>query len=195
MGHPAVIKAQKIAAIAVENGWKGKIDTEVIESQRITTLDAWRNDEKVKLIWRDEQYLKGTYMLFDRVTLLHTAKGSLERITGWPSIRQVLKFAPEDGDQKAIINRYKRIPFDWENDDPNAIINKLIDNRIYWYCIKSGKVYDDVVLIPKGKSRIEIKPIAGRRLFNFIGTVGFRSVVLDTIIQVGSVQKWSHSDI
>ena len=45
MGHPAVIKAQKIAAIAVENGWKGKIDTEVIESQRITTLDAWRNDE------------------------------------------------------------------------------------------------------------------------------------------------------
>lgn len=184
--HPGVVKAQEIASLAVAQDpkWSGKIDSEVVDGKRITRLTAQRNDESIEMTWRGAVYLGGTYRLFDHAINLASASVARSKITGFPNIYKVRRYAPK-GNKVATVAKYRRVPFDWQEDDPQDIINTLIDRRIYWYHSEFATIHDDVVLKPKGKKTIEIKPVGHRKLLSFIGTLGFRSVLLDTIIQVG----------
>lgn len=186
MTHPAVIKAQQIARIAVENGWKGKINTEMQgiqeDSVRVTTLVATRNDESIALEWHGKAFFDGVYYFFDRVTKLHSSGLAIKKVEGWPDILEIFRHAPM-GSRPALAEKYVKLPFDWRNDSDEEIINSIIDRKVFWYNRLDSKIEADVCMKSK-KNRIQ--PIGHHKLLHFISPlVGFRSMMLDQVLRVG----------
>lgn len=189
--HPAVVKAKKLARIAVENGWTGSINSDAENGSRITVLKARRkdSDEIVEVIWINNQMTSAMHSLMDgKINFpLPCAKAVSTVITGYPDLMQIIKNIPVEFRAEAV-RKYRRLPFNWETDDNEEIITKLIGTQIFWYSHVSTKIYSDHVLTPKKgkKSHIEIKPIGHRKMFNFIGSqAGFASVMLDSLLKVG----------
>ena len=180
MTHPAVVKAKKIARVALENGWKGSIEHE----SGTTDLTAWRDDERIHVKWIANTMESAEHTLFSHVSQLSCAKAVLKVIEGTPDIMVVIKNAPLI-DRPKLVEKYRVVPFDWEHDDDETIIANVLGRKLFWYSHQATKIQEDVVYIPKGKkNHIEIKPVAHRKMLNFVGQGGFRSVLLDTIIKV-----------
>jgi len=189
--HPAVVKAKKLARVAVENGWTGTINSEVENDCRITILRANRKDcdESVFVKWENNVMKEASHLLLDGSVSfqLPCAKAVSEVFSGWPDVMQVIKNTPVSK-KPEVVRKYRKLPFDWENDPEDEIISKLIGTQIFWYSSVSAKIFSDHVLVPKKgkKSHVEIKPVGHRKMFNFIGShSGFASVMLDTILKVG----------
>lgn len=183
-GHPAVVKAKRLARIAVEHGWKGNIESE----SGTTLFTAWRNDESIVLEWSAGHLVSGQYKLFDHTRILSSTSEARKHIEGWPNIMQILKHFPGGEFRTKVVERYNNVPFDWQTASNEDMMAAMMDREIYWYSHLSAKIQRDHVLKPKTKpqaGRYEIKQVGHRKMFNFIGTVGFRSVLLDTLIQVG----------
>jgi len=183
MGHPAVMKAKKLARIAFENGWKGSIE----HDSGTTTLNAHRDSEKVTVVWNANTMSESFHHFLSKTTQLYCAKAVLKVFEGQPDIMTVLKYAAEE-DRQELVEKYQNVPFDWRNEEDDEIISKLIGAQIFWYSRISGKICSDYVLPPKGKkNHIEIKRVKDRKMLNYIGShSGFASVMLDTIVKVGS---------
>ena len=189
--HPAVIKAKRLARIAVENDWTGTINSEVENGCRITVLKAHRkdSDETVKVEWTNNQMSSATHLLMDGTVLfqLPCAKAVSNVFVGWPDVMQIIKSVPSEK-RAEVVSRYRNLPFDWVNDTDEEILSKLIGNQIFWYSHISTKISSDTVLVPKKgkKNHVEIKPIGHRKALHFIGSrSGFASVMLDSILKVG----------
>lgn len=181
--HPAVMKAKRIARIAVENGWQGNIQ----HDKGATLLTAERNDESIIVGWQDNVMINAAHYILGKETQLHCAKQVLEYVEGWPDVLKLFRWFP-NMNRPTLVEKYRRLPFDWENDDDDTIISNLIGRQIFWYSHISMKMYCDVVLEPKGKksNKFEIKHVGHRKMFNFIGAqAGFRSVLLDALVKVG----------
>lgn len=182
----SVDKAKKIARIAVENGWTGTIEMD----GPTVTLKTIRNDEKIICLWIDQHLDQATYSLMigkGRSWNLQCAKLVTEKLTGWPDLGNLFKWFPE-ANRPTLVNKYRRLSFDWENSSDDEIIANLVGRQVFWYSHSSVKMQCDVVLEPKSKkkSQIEIRPVGHRKLFNFIGAqFGFRSLFLDTIVKIG----------
>lgn len=188
--HPAVIKAKKLARVAVENSWTGNITSDVESDCRITVLNANRkdSDEAIRVEWRDNQMASATHILMDGTVSfqLPCAKSVSAVISGWPDVMQIIKMIPHEK-RPEVVRRYRKLPFDWENDSDEFILSKLIGTQIFWYSHISTKIYSDNVLVPKKgkKNHVEIKPVGHRKMLNFIGShAGFASVMLDSILKV-----------
>lgn len=182
MGHPGVVKAKKLARVAFDNGWKGSIEHDC----GITILTAHRDVEKVTVQWDANTMSESFYHFMSKTTQLYCAKAVLKVFEGQPDIMTALKYAAEE-DRQALVEKYRKVPFDWENEEDHEIISKLVGAQIFWYSRMSGKIYSDWVLVPKGKkNHIEIKRIKDRKALHYIGShAGFASVMLDTIVKVG----------
>jgi hypothetical protein len=182
--HPAVAKAKQIARIAVQYGWQGNIDSEVIGNERITSLSATRNDEALTMSWINERLNRAGYSIFDQYTNISCAKHAIKKLIAWPDVIELIKMSRDKGANPVpLVETYRRLPFDWENDPDDEIIAAVKDHQIHWYSHLSGKVHSDVVL-PKKKT--EIKPVGHRKMLCFIGSqAGFRNVMLDTVLKVG----------
>jgi hypothetical protein len=185
--HPALVKVRHIAGIAADNGWKGKIDSEVIDGQRITTLAAMRNDESISMQYKNNEMTDADYYIFDKLMSLQSASQVIEKIQGWPDILKLFKWFP-NSNRPLLVEKYRRLPFDWETDDPNAIMDTMMGRKLFWYSHLSNKIHTDIVLEKqpnKQSNKFEIRPVGHRKMFNFVGVLGFRSVLLDTILKVG----------
>jgi hypothetical protein len=189
--HPAVIKAKRLARVAVENGWTGSIDSDTENDCRITVLKANRknSDESICVEWTNNSMSSAVHSLMDGTVSfqLPCAKSVSTVFAGWPDVMHLIKVAPVE-ERLEIVKRYRKLPFDWENDTDEYILSKLIGTQIFWYNHVSAKIYSDNVLVPKKgkKNHIEIKPIGHRKMLNFIGShAGFASVMLDSILKVG----------
>lgn len=182
MGHPAVIKAKKLARIAFENGWKGSIE----HNFGTTVLKANRDIETVIVEWNANTLKESFHFLLGKKTQLYCAKAVLTVFEGQPDIMTLIKHAASE-DRQALVEKYRKVPFDWKNDEDQEIISQLVGQQIFWYSRISGRINSDYVLIPKGKkNHIEIKQVKDRKMLNYIGSnAGFASVMLDTIIKVG----------
>ena len=179
----AVKKASHVGSIAAQNGWKGKLDSEVVDGQRITSLTGRRNDESFYAYWEDEKLSRAGYFIFSRETRLTCAKQLIEKIEGWPDLIKLYKWFP-DANRPNLTQTYRKLPFDLDDDD-EEIISKLLGRKLFWYGHESTKIHTDVVLKSKSK-KIRIQNVGHRKLFHFIGAqAGFRSVLLDTLIKVG----------
>lgn len=186
MTHPAVVKAQAIAAIAVENGWKGSINKDFFEEDgkrvRITILRAKRNDEVIKIAWHGTRFKGGHYGFFEKVTFIQSSGIAIKKIEGWPDIIALLKVVPIES-RPQVTSVYVKLPFDWQNDDDDFIMSTMVERKLFWYNRIDGKIETDVVMNSK-KNRIA--PVGHRKLFHFISpVVGFRSVLLDQVLRVG----------
>lgn len=189
--HPAVVKAKKLARIAVENNWTGTINSEIENGSRKTILKATRkdSDESVQVEWINNQMNSATHSLMDGTVLfqLPCAKAVSKVFSGWPDVMQIIKSVPSEK-RAEVVRRYRNLPFDWENDSDDEILSKLIGTQIFWYSHISTRIYSDNVLVPKkGKSNhVQIKPVGHRKALHFIGShSGFASVMLDSILKVG----------
>lgn len=181
-------KALTIAKIAKDNGWKGNITFDKAIGE--TTLKAKRNDEGFIMVWEDtadfnSRFMYGKYRLFKRIYNMPQLE-IMKKIIGWPDIIRVLKLNKGEGNAAELIKTYRRLPFDWQNDDNVTILNRLVDSKIWWYSRMDSGINSARVKPPKNKkSRFEIRNIDGRKLFNFIDTeVGMRSILLDTLLKV-----------
>ena len=188
--HPAIVKAKKLASVAVENNWTGSINSEVENNCRTTVLTATRkgSDESIRVEWSNNSMSSATHSLMDGTVIfqLPCAKSVSNVLSGWPDVMQIIKVTPAE-QKPEIVRRYRKLPFDWENDSDEEIIAKLVGTQIFWYSHISTKIYSDNVLVPKKgkKNHLEIKPIGHRKMFNFIGShAGFASVMLDSILKV-----------
>lgn len=187
MSHPAIEKAKQIGKVAHEHGWKGSFNSEVLLGQRITTLHARRNGEAVMMAWTEKALDSASYSIMGRETKLTCARQVLGHIRGWPDLIKLVKRFPDNDFRVKLVEDYRRVPFDWREAKPSEILENLIGHEIHWYSTLSDKIYSDFVHVPKGrkKNKLEVKTIGNRRMLNFIGNQGFRSVMLDQIIQVG----------
>lgn len=183
---PAVVKAMRLGKVAKENGWHGDLESEVVGGQRITELRATRNDEVVYVHYTDNTMDGAVYQLFSYELKMHTASLVVERLQDWPDLLRVFKLAPREA-RPTLVTRYRSLPF--ALDEANeAIISKLIGQKLFWYSHEAAKLQCDVVLPPKGNQHknYRIQDIGHRKMFHFIGLqAGFRSVLLDTLVKVG----------
>lgn len=181
-----VIKGSKLAVAAKRNGWHGTFDSDTKDGIRTTSLKVERNDESLCVIYTDNAYSFGEYVLFDRKQNVHCASVALERLVGWPDIIDILKRFPSKN-KPTVVDTYKKLPFD--HDDPaEEIVQKLYGKPLFWYSHEYNRLDVDVVLPPltSNSKQYRIAPVGHRRIFHFVGQkAGFRSVLLDTIIKVG----------
>lgn len=185
MTHPAVVKAGQIGRIAAEHGWKGNLDSKVVEDKRITVIKGQRKDESFCLTWENNHLVNGTYSFFSKSTQIHSASQALTFICGKPDLARVFKKEPVI-DRLDVVERYRELPFDVETATESEIITALSGRTIYWYSPITGKIWEDVVQKPTKKKAFEVRNVAnGKRMFNFIGQQGFRSVLLDQLFKVG----------
>lgn len=185
--HPALIKAQKIASEAKSYDWHGSIDSEVVNGCRTTFLNAKRNDECIHMIWRNNEMIGATYSLFEHETELNCAATVLRHIEGWPDIVELLKrFNTETSGIEFLISRYRRLPFDPDSDDDEAILKCLAGRHIWWYSSLTGKIRDEWVMEPRRKSQVfNLRKVGIKKLFSFTTVdTGIRSIVLDTLLRV-----------
>ncbi len=184
-GHPAVIKAKRLGRIAFEHDWKGNIESE----SGTTIFRAWRNDETVMMQWNSTSLVYGEYRVFNYKQNLSSTSLARKVIEGWPNISRILKYIPDGEFKGDFVKRYSNVPFNWETAPNDEIIAAMIGRQIRWYSTLSNKIQTDIVHRPKTtaqKGKLEVKQVGnGRKMFNFIGNQGFRSVLLDTLIQVG----------
>ena len=185
--HPAVAKANKIAKIAVENGWKGHLDSDVLENGlRTTELTAHRNDEQILVYWINEKLDHAVYSIFGKTTNLTCSKQVIDKVKGWPALADLFNRFPK-ANRPNLVRTYRKLPFDLDGPD-DEIITKLLGAKLFWYGHETAKIHADVVLPPtKAKSKhYRIVNVGHRKLFHFIGAqAGFRSVILDTLLKVG----------
>ena len=183
----AVVKVMKLATVAKKNGWHGTIESEEKDGERLTTLLASRNDEKMSVLYRDNTMVKARYSIFSVSYSLHCASLVIERLEGWPDLLKLFKQFPTMN-RPTLVERYRRLPFSFE-DPPEEIMEKMVGRPIVWYSRINNRIDTDFVLPPKknGKSEnFRIADIGHRKMFHFIGSqIGFRSVLLDTLIKVG----------
>jgi hypothetical protein len=182
--HPAVAKAKQIASLAVPNGWTGNLESEPENDYRRTVLSAERLDEQLYVEWRNNALHRAEYYVLGHRVQLSCAKDVMKIVKKYPDVVKMIEIAHKSGyNPVPIVERYRRLPFDWENDPDDEIIAAVKDHQIHWYSHLSGKVHSDVVL-PKKKT--EIKPVGHRKMLCFIGSqAGFRNVMLDTVLKVG----------
>lgn len=184
--HPAVVKAQKIARISKENGWHGSIDSNIIENGcRVTHLNGKREDERYTVVWQNNHMIRAEYSIFGKEIELPCAKHVLSHIKGWPDVVNLFKWFP-DMSRIELAEKYRRLPFDWQTDSDQDILNCLAGKHIWWYSHMSNKISSEQVIIPRKKTQVcNLKWVGHRRLFTFTATqFGIRSVLLDTILKV-----------
>lgn len=188
--HPAVVRATKIGNHAVKQGWTGRLDSEVVEElgnrRRLTRLTLNRNDEKLIICWRNADFQRAYYYIFDELLCDIDLVGTKQFIFGWPDILELFNLFPDMNHPK-LCKTYVKLPFNWVEDDNETIMSKLIGRQIFWYERQAGKIQNDTVLKPKGaKAKVyAIKDVGHRKLFYFVGEqFGTRTVLLDTLLKV-----------
>lgn len=180
MTHPAVVKATKIANRAVAQGWTGHLDSQVVSDHRKTVLFLNRNDEQLVIDWRNAHFEQATYSIFDSIHTVTDLVQIKQIVMGWPDVIKLLEDTWRNPVE--ITKVYVRLPFDWETDDDEIIINCLVGKRIWWYESIAAKIRTDEVL-PKGNMRV--MPVGHRKMFAFKGSyAGNRHVLLDTLLKV-----------
>jgi hypothetical protein len=183
---PPVVKAMKLGRIAKENGWHGSIESEVVGTERITLLEATRNDELMRVNYVDNTMVGADYSIFDYQLKLHTACLVEDKLRDWPDLLKLFKLFPHMN-RPTLVERYRRLPFSPE-DSNDEIMSKLVGHKLFWYSHEHAALRCDVVLPPRGAkaSSYRIQDVGHRKMFHFIGVqAGFRSVLLDTLIKVG----------
>lgn len=188
--HAAVIKARFIGRVAHQYDWKGNYSSDVIEGQRITTITGQRNDEYFQMQWNDEKLAHAIYFIHvgseKHEIKITTAKKMMEKLSDWPDILDIFKWFPK-ANRPLLVQKYRRLPFDLEEDSNEEIISKLLGCKIFWYGHQTAKYHTDVVLPTMGNKtyKTRIVDIGHRKLFHFLGAqAGFRSVLLDTLLKV-----------
>lgn len=177
-------KAKMIAMVAVEQGWKGNIKRD----RNIVCLKAFRNDEQIQVQWMNGKLKYAKYKIFNKSFNLTCQKQVTEKLCGWPDLRDLFKWFPKI-DRSSLVEKYRDLPFELD-DDNDEIMSKLVGRKIFWYCRREpSKISCDVVLLPKGAKSKHFRVVNvgnNRKMFHFVGTaIGFRSVLLDTIVKVG----------
>jgi hypothetical protein len=178
-------KIKKLAAVAKRHDWHGRLDIEQIDGQQVATLEVTRNDESLVIGYTDNAMSICEYKIFDMQFPCHCASVAKEKLAGWPDVVELFKLFP-DRRRVDLVKTYRKLPFNWQEDDNQEILDKLIGKRVWWYSHISQKIRDEYVMIPRRASQVfEIKPVGHRKLFNFTAAeTGMRSVMLDTILKV-----------
>lgn len=205
--HPAVIKAQRIASLAKDNGWRGKIESHVDRNGcRTTSLEAQRQEEWIYVRWSMNHLEVATYSICDYSIQLGCAARVLDRLEKKPNVIFLLEKLAESPKLKllfatlnpilrkqidTIIIKYRNIPFSAVTSTEEQILKSIMGQRITWFSFRAQKIYSEIVSNPRKKSQaFNVRTIDGKRMvsFNTIDT-GMRTVYLDSILKVEPVKR------
>lgn len=181
--HPAVVKANQFGGLANKYGWKGHLTSEIFDRQRVTTLIMTRGEDEIfQSQWVNRNLSSARYSIFGRIFPISN-KVELIRYLSGPQVMWLFREFP-DMNRPLLVEQFRRLPFDWENDDDETIIDSLIGRKIYWYNRELSKIETDTV--GKRSKQFRIAPVGHRKLLHCVCLeTNFRSILLDQLIQVG----------
>lgn len=182
--HPAVVKASQIGRLGDSNGWKGQLNSEVRQNQRITNLELIRNDEAMVVEYHGQKLSSATYSIFDSAPVEITSKSQLLGfLTGWPNLIQLFQTFP-NLNRPNLVQKYRMLPFRFDESN-DEIIDSLIGRTLWWYDRELSAIRTDTVK-PKRDKRFRIVDVGHRKLFHCVCVeTNFRSILLDQLIMVG----------
>jgi len=189
--HPAsVAKADRFAAEAHERGWD--TTTKVSKTGRTVRVIADRGAEEITIDWREGAFVPDTceyrFGETNRKRLVN-ARSALRKMEDQPDLKKITK-----EDRMAVI--VASVPFDPAADRDDEILAELYGRVVVWRNNLSGATEQAQVLPLEQTVRGErvrgsrqtrmSTTLTGRRIVTFCdgGGEGFRSVALDSILQV-----------
>ncbi len=183
-------KGKQLAAYARENGWeaKGQPDGERCD------VELWRGDERIAVYWINGSLVEAPlYTLAGSTTKLRNVSEIKKQLLKQPDLSRrlrrnrtskVVEEAP-DNIEKLLGMRLLLPPF--EDMEDREVLRELYNHSIVWInrltqmpdedAIRRGINYNADLYHMSLSS-------AGRRIVNFMGVFQFRSVALDTLVQV-----------
>jgi len=186
----SVAKADRFAAEAHERGWD--TTTKVSKTGRTVRVIADRGVEEITIDWREGAFVPDTceyrFGETNRKRLVN-ARSALRRMEDQPDLKKITK-----EDRMAVI--VASVPFDPAADRDDEILAELYGRVVVWRNNLSGATEQAQVLPLEQTVRGErvrgsrqtrmSTTLTGRRIVTFCdgGGEGFRSVALDSILQV-----------
>ena len=187
----SVAKADRFAAEAHERGWD--TTTKVSKTGRTVRVIADRGAEDITIDWREGAFVPGTceYRFGEAVCKrLVNARSALRKMEDQPDLKKITK-----EDRMAVI--IASVPFDPAADRDDEILAELYGRVVVWRNNLSGAT-EQAQVLPlerrndrgervRGSRQTRMSTTrTGRRIVTFCdgGGEGFRSVALDSILQV-----------
>lgn len=195
-------KADKFSKIAADNGWT----TEQTYSQdnEKTTVLATRDDESLEIWWYGNKLTESPiYQLMARQVLLRNASHAYRYLTGQPDYGkaarrtkrlqaataavQGLDGSPDADLPDALADPVGRLPFDKLLAEDRDILKACYTRTLVWKNSITQDLDEDRVIRGANwdKAKYHITHTnEGRRVLNFLGQYGFRSVYVDALLFV-----------
>jgi len=186
----SVAKADRFAAEAHERGWD--TTTKVSKTGRTVRVIADRGAEEITIDWREGAFVPNTceYRFGEAVCKrLVNARSALRKMEDQPDLKKITK-----EDRMAVI--IASVPFDPAADRDDEILAELYGRVVVWRNNLSGAT-EQAQVLPleetvrgervRGSRQTRMSTTrTGRRIVTFCdgGGEGFRSVALDSILQV-----------
>jgi len=191
----SVAKADRFAAEAHERGWD--TTTKVSKTGRTVRVIADRGAEEITIDWREGAFVSSTceYRFGESFAKrLMNARSALRKMEDQPDLKRIARRAAKE-DRVAVI--VASVPFDPAVDRDDEVLAELYGRVVVWRNNLSGSTEQAMVLpLERRNDRGErvrasrhthmSTTLTGRRIVTFCdgGGEGFRSVALDSILQV-----------
>lgn len=191
--YPELEKAAEFVDDCEQAGWD--CDWEEIEDDIeqcvITSVQAQRGDEEVNLRWHGKRYDSGEYShdgnTYRPVHNVGAARKLLEAEGPVAPKRRGRPPKPtveEDGYDASIRILPRKLPFDIEAALDEEIIGAVRGKTLIWWNTQTLD-YDRAQVLPARQRNIYMEESSkGRVILTFVSPEGFRSVALDTLVQV-----------
>lgn len=188
-------KSEHFKRLAVENGWKADVRTDlsVYKDTKdicdvIWNVYAMRGKETLKITWTGDRFTQANYVYGDHHRKLWWPVEVSKLLAGRPDPR---KYRRKDSDLAVSYEemvQQRCVP--WEPDAPaSEIMLKVVKKEIKWIRKIDGQVcsaFVDVDLKEKGSAKhFRVYEQKNGRVLTWADALGFHSVALDQIIEVG----------
>lgn len=186
-GNP---KADAFMDEAEAAGWEVEYVTDedhvAVKARREYIAQALRTHEVLELSWSPSRLIEAHYLsgiAGDVAKKLSSVKGAIERLKAdVPKPRVNGHRVQRDEPVKRILKT--KLPFDIEEAYDDEIIAAVRGKKIVWLN-NTSENYEEALVTNKTDRHIRIETgTAGRAILTFISPEGFRSVALESLVQV-----------
>lgn len=203
-------EAGKLEKAGAEHGWlvatkdesNGHAGTETVIT---VTCVATRGQEVISIWWENKRLLEApTYTLAGRVVKLRNASACVQQMAKAPdfekSARRIKALKRKGLNTQDVEPDPDSLPWIFlEDPSDKDILRSCYAKSIVWRNQTTNEVETDVIVRSsdafnkKGNFNASTYHIStsstGRRILNFLGVFGFRSVAFDTVLRIGTSEE------
>jgi hypothetical protein len=199
-------EAGKLEKAGAEHGWDVRtLDSTTSEGVVLVDCTARRGQEVINIWWENKRLLEApTYKLAGHEVKLRNASACVQQMAKAPNFEKAArktKARQSNGDGSAELEPApETLPWMYLEDPTDGeILKACYASTIVWINGVTGEAETDVVVrspdagnrkgnFNKTNYHISVSS-SGRKILNFLGVFGYRSVALDTILRVGTSRE------